>query len=128
MATNFDKIDCHQVKTLFYETYCQGKVSALEHSSAKSSVLKPHRRQAIIKYAFPALEVHGETSSLDKISLDIRTYICGNGFCILHHNRSHRERSQWQKYRGWSCGIKFYPSAYLFFTRITLDIIFLVHD
>ena len=49
MATNFDKIDCHQVKTLFYETYCQGKVSALEHSSAKFSVLKPHRRQAIIK-------------------------------------------------------------------------------
>ena len=62
MATNFDKIDCHQVKTLFYETYSQGKVSALEHSSAKSSVLKPHRIQAIIKYAFPALEVHGETA------------------------------------------------------------------
>ena len=51
MATNFDKIDCHQVKTLFYETYSQGKVSALEHSSAKSSVLKPHRIQVIIKYA-----------------------------------------------------------------------------
>ena len=50
MATNFDKIDCHQVKTLFYETYCQRKVSALKHSSAKFSVLKPHRRQAIIKY------------------------------------------------------------------------------
>ena len=65
MTTNFDKIDCHQVKTLFFEIYCQGKVLALEHSSAKSRVLKPHRRQAIIKYAFPALEVHGETASLD---------------------------------------------------------------
>ena len=75
MATNFDKIYCHQVKTLFYETYGQGKVSALKYSSAKSSVLKRHRRQAIIKYAFPALEVHGETASLDKMSLDICTYI-----------------------------------------------------
>ena len=94
MATNFDKIDCHQVKTLFYETYCQGKVIGLEHSSAKSSVLKPHKRQANIKYAFPALEVHGETASLDKMSLDIRTYIC-----ILHPNRSHRRISNynWNK-------------------------------
>ena len=100
MATNFDKIDCHQVKTLFYETYCQGKVSALEYSSAKSSLLKPQRRQAIIiKYAFPALEVHGETASLDKMSLDIRTYISANGLCILHHNRSHRRISNynWNK-------------------------------
>ena len=75
MATNFHKIDCHQVKSLFYETYGQGKVSALKYSSAKYSVLKRHRRQAIIKYAFPALEVHGETASLDKMSLDICTYI-----------------------------------------------------
>ena len=72
MATYFNEIDCHQVKTLFYEIYCQGQVSALEHSSAKSSV----QCQANIKYAFPALEVHGETASLDKMSLEIRTYIC----------------------------------------------------
>ena len=78
MATNFDKIDF--IKYIV-------KVSALEHSSAKFSVLKPHRRQAIIKYAFPALEFHGETASLVKMSLDIRTYICANGLCILHHNR-----------------------------------------
>ena len=99
MATNFDKIDCHQVKTLFYEIYCQGKVSALEHSSAKSSVLKPHRRQTIIKSAFPTLEVHGEIRSLYKISLDICTYIHTNGLCILHHNRSHRRISNynWNK-------------------------------
>ena len=99
MATNFDKIDCHQVKTLFYEIYCQGQVLALELSSEKSSVLKPHRRQANIKYAFPALEVHGETEFLDKMSLDIRTYICANGLCILHHNRSHRRLSNynWNK-------------------------------
>ena len=54
MAANFDKIDCHQVKMLFYEIYCQGQVSVLEHSSAKSSVLKPYRSQANIKYVFPA--------------------------------------------------------------------------
>ena len=35
------------------------------------------------------MEVHGETASLDKMSLEIRTYICVNGLCILHHNRSH---------------------------------------
>ena len=40
MATNFDEIDCNQVKTLFYEIYCQGQVPALKHLSAKSSVLK----------------------------------------------------------------------------------------
>ena len=39
MATNFDKIDNHQVKTLFYEIYCQGQVSALEYSLAKPRVL-----------------------------------------------------------------------------------------
>ena len=99
MATNFDKIDYHQVKTLFYEIYCQGQLSALKHSSAQSSVLKPHRRQANIKYACPVLEVHGETSSLDKMSLDIRTNICANGLCILHHNRLHRRISNynWNK-------------------------------
>ena len=30
MATNFDKIDCHQVKKLFYEIYYQEQVSTLE--------------------------------------------------------------------------------------------------
>ena len=58
-----------------------------------------YRIQAIIKYAFPALEVHGETASFDKMSLDIRTYICANGLCNLHHNRSHRQISNynWNK-------------------------------
>ena len=96
MATNFDKLDCHQVKTLFYEIYRQEQVSALKHSSAKYSVLNPHRRQANIKYAFSALEVHGETASLDKMSLNIRTYICANGLCILRHNHSHRRISNWK--------------------------------
>ena len=84
---------------MFYEIYCQGQVSTLEHSSAKSNVLKPHRRQANIKYAFPALEVHGKTAFLDKMSLDIRTYICTNGLCILHHNRSHQRISNYNWYK-----------------------------
>ena len=53
----------------------------------------------IIKYAFPTLEVRGEKASLDKMSLDIRTYICANGICNLQHNRSHRRISNynWNK-------------------------------
>ena len=46
--------------------------------------------KVIIKYAIPALKVHGEKASLDKMSLDIRTYICANGLYNLQQNRSHR--------------------------------------
>ena len=94
MATNFDKIDYHQVKRCFMKYIVKDK-----YSSAKSSVLKPHRKQANINYTFPALEVHGETTSLDKMSLDICTYIYANGLCILHHNRLHRRISNynWNK-------------------------------
>ena len=75
MTTNINKTDCHQVKKLFYELYFQGQVSAPAPTLAKTSELKLHRKKVTIKYAFPALEVHGEKASLNKMSLDIRTYI-----------------------------------------------------
>ena len=46
--------------------------------------------ETVPKNLLTALEVHGETASLDKMSLDIRTYICANRLCILHHDHSHR--------------------------------------
>ena len=99
MANNTNKIDCHQVKMLYYELYCQEGVSAPASTLDKINDLKLRRKKVNIKYAFPTLEVHGEIASLDKMSLDIRTYIGANGLCNLQHNRSHRRISNynWNK-------------------------------
>ena len=75
MANNTNKIDCYQVKMLYYELYCQGGVLAPASTLDETNDLKLRRKQVNIKYAFPTLEVHGEIASLDKMSLDIRTYI-----------------------------------------------------
>ena len=45
MATNINKIDCNQIKMLFYELYCQGQVSAPASKAAKISELKLHRKK-----------------------------------------------------------------------------------
>ena len=99
MANNTNKIDCHQVKMLYYELYCQGGVSAPASTLDKTNDLKLRRKKVNIKYAFLTLEVHGEIASLDKMSLNIRTYICANSLCNLQHNRSLRQISNynWNK-------------------------------
>ena len=99
MANNTNKIDCHQVKMLYYELYCQEGVSAPASTLEKINDLKLRRKKMNIKYAFLTLEVHGEIASLDKMSLDIRTYICANDLCNVQHNRSHRRISNynWNK-------------------------------
>ena len=45
MATNINKIDCHQVKKLFYVLYFQGQVSAPAPTLPKASELKLHRKK-----------------------------------------------------------------------------------
>ena len=67
MTTNINKIDCHQVKKLFYELYFQGQVSTPAPTLPKTSEQKLYRKKVTIKYAFPALEAHGVKASLDKI-------------------------------------------------------------
>lgn len=44
-------------------------------------------------------EVHEEHSLLDELYLDIRTFICFTGNCLLNHDRSHRRMSKynWNK-------------------------------
>ena len=89
MDTIINKIDCHQVKLLFYELHCQIQVLAPVSTSAKNNELKLHRKKMTINYAFPALVVHEKKASLDKMSLEIHTYICANGLCNLQLNRLH---------------------------------------
>ena len=52
MATDINKIDCHQVKKLFYEWYFQGQVSAPASTLPKTNEVKLHRKKVTIKYGF----------------------------------------------------------------------------
>ena len=52
MATNINKIYCHQVKKLFYELYFQGQVSAPAPTLLKTSELKLHRKKSDYQVCF----------------------------------------------------------------------------
>lgn len=72
------KIDCHNLKQLF-------------SSSHNSKELL----QELPRSTHPTSEVHGDVVLEGKLLLDVKTYICANGHCTLHHNRSHRRISNY---------------------------------
>lgn len=90
---NIGKIDCKQIIPLI-NTLCHKEQTAIrDNTQANYKNLSLN-----IKRTPTPLEVHGE-DVLDKMILNIRTFICASGRCNKHVNRSHRRMSiyNWEK-------------------------------
>lgn len=80
-----DKINCKEIKQLLGNQY-------------KENMLV-RQNNILCRKSLSTLEVHEKVQISDNMLLDIRTYICAHGNCLLQHNRSHRRISNynWEK-------------------------------
>lgn len=83
-----NKIDCNKIKTLTHK---------IKYTKKDNYVLslELNGKKAIVKYKYPTSEVHVDKIMLDKLLLDIRTYICYSTKCILHKSRTHQRMTNY---------------------------------
>jgi hypothetical protein len=79
------RINCKQIKQLLESQSKENRIVI------KNNILCENSRST--------LEVHENVKIAENMLLDIRTYICAQGKCLLQHNRSHRRISNynWKK-------------------------------
>lgn len=88
-----EKINCQTLKDKCRSLYKQNKITITNNQI--STMKKTQEIIPNIKHKDSTLEVHGNSTVFDKMVLDIRTYICAQGLCTLHYNRTHRRMSNY---------------------------------
>jgi hypothetical protein len=82
------KIDCNSFCTIF---------TKIKKTTQDSYVLlfTYKEKKVTIKFDYPTLDVHGDKGKLDKLLLDVRTFLCSQNKCLLHHTRSHQRMTNY---------------------------------